>query len=70
VELYQVNLGQVKTTLFKDFLLIPLSKEWLSANDEKPIIFEAKLTKNGKLQLCAELSKLSQRCKEVDTNEM
>ncbi len=66
----QRKLPSVKTTLFKDFLLIPFSKDWLAVNEGKPLVFEAKLTKNGKLQLCAELSKLSQGCKEVDNNEM
>ncbi len=65
----QRKLPSVKTISFKNFLLISLSKDWLAVNEEKALVFEAKLTKNGKLQLCADLSKLSQSCKEVDVIE-
>ena len=62
-----LNLGEVKTTPFKDFLLISLSKDWLAVNEEKALVFEAKLTKNGKLELSASLSALD-GSKRVDTN--
>ena len=64
-----LDLGEVETTISTKFLLIPLSKEWLAVNEGKSLVFEAKITKNGKLQLCAELSKLLQSCKEVDVIE-
>ena len=64
-----IDLPQVKTTSSKDFLLIPLEKSWLNVNDGKPIVFDARLTKNGKLILTGSLSKLV-RTNEVDTNEM
>ncbi len=65
----QRKLPSVKTTLFKDFLLIPLSKDWLAVNEGKSLVFEAKLTKNGKLELSSRLAALD-RSKEVDINEM
>ena len=65
--LKNLYLGKVKTAPFKDFLLIPLSKEWYQANDGKPIVFDARLTLNGKLVLTGSLSKLVST-KEVDTN--
>lgn len=64
------DLGQVQTEVFNDFLLIPLEGRWLQVNDGKPLVFEAKLTKDGKLELCANLSKLSHSSKEVSTNGM
>ena len=64
----ELSLDPVKTRPFNDFLLIPLSKKWLQVNDGKPLVFEAKLTEKGKLELCANLSKLSHNSKEVDTN--
>ncbi len=65
----EIDLGQVKTTPFKDFLLIPFSKDWLVANDGNQIVFDSKLTLNGKLVLVGTLSKLA-RTKEVVKNEM
>ena len=62
-------MGQVQTTPLDDFLLIPLSKKWLFVNEGKPLVFEAKLTKNGKLELSASLAALDSS-KEVSKNEM
>jgi len=63
--LKEINLDSVKTIPLQDFLVIPISKKFLIANNGKQIVFEAKLTLDGKLQLCAELSKLTQSYKEV-----
>jgi len=62
-------MGQVQTTPLDDFLFIPLSKKWLFVNEGKPLVFEAKLTKNGKLELSASLAALDSS-KEVSKNEM
>ena len=61
-------MGQVQTTPFDDFLLIPLSKKWIDVNDGNSLEFEAKLIE-GQLVLCAKLARL-QRTKEVSKNEM
>ncbi len=60
-------LGEVKTIPFKDFLIVPFSKDWLNANNGEPIVFDAKLTLNGKLILTGSLSKLV-RTKDVDAS--
>ena len=65
----ETDLGQVKTTTFKDSLLIPLSRDWLAANDGKQIVFDSKLTLDGKLVLTGSLSKLV-RTKDVDDIEI
>lgn len=66
----EIKLGSIQTKTFDNFLFIPLPKKWLAVNDDRPIDFEAKLTKDGKLELCANLSKLSHSSKEVSTNGM
>ena len=68
VSLKESNLGKIKSHSFSDYQIIAISKEFLHVNNEKPLIFEAKLTKDGKLELCANLSKLSHSSKEVSTN--
>ncbi len=67
--LKNLDFGKVKTSFFKDNLLISLSKDWLAINEGKPLVFEAKLTKNGKLELSASLAALDSS-KEVDNVEM
>ncbi len=64
-----LDLGQVRTTSFKDFLVIPLEKKWLDVNDGKPIIFHAELKLNGELVLASSLAKLAST-KKVIANEM
>jgi len=56
--LKEINLGSVQTMAFEDFLIIGLSKNWIYANDEKPIVFRASLSRDGKLVLTGTLSKL------------
>ncbi|MCH7969007.1 MAG: hypothetical protein IH841_07180 [Thaumarchaeota archaeon] len=65
-----LDLDKTTSHSFSDYEIIALSKEFRHANDGKPLIFEAKLTKDGKLELCANLSKLSHSSKEVSTNGM
>ena len=55
----EINLGIVQTKNFEDFLIIGLSKNWIYANDEKPIVFHARLSPDGKLVLTGTLSNLS-----------
>ena len=64
-----LDLGQVKKTPFKDFLVIPLEKKWLLINDGNPIIFHAKLKLNGELVLASSLAKLAST-KKVIANEI
>ena len=64
----ETKLGSIQTKTFDEFLFIGFDKKWLLVNDGKSIEFETKLTKDGKLELCANLSKLSHSSKEVDTN--
>jgi len=61
-------MGQVQTTLFNDFLLIPLSKKWLFVNEGKPLVFEAKIIESN-MVLSAKLEKL-ERTKDVVKNVM
>ncbi len=65
-----IPLDPVKTIPFKDdFILVAMSKDFLRANDGKQLVFDVKLTLDGKLKLCASLSKLSHNSKDVDTIE-
>ena len=61
------DLGQVQTEVFNDFLLIPLESRWLQVNDGKPLVFEAKLTEKGNLELTARLAALV-NSKDVDND--
>lgn len=63
------NLGKIKSHSFSDYQIIAISKEFLHVNNEKPLIFEAKLTEKGNLELTARLAALV-NSKEVDTNGM
>jgi len=67
--LKEINLGTTKGHVFEEFLIVSLSKKWLFVNEGKPLVFEAKLTKNGKLELSASLAALDSS-KEVSKNEM
>ena len=67
--LKEINLDSVKTIPFQDFLVIPISKEFLIANNGKQIVFDSKLTLDGKLVLVGTLTKLA-RTEEVVKNEM
>jgi len=67
-ELRPIELGNVQTKLFDDFLLIPLSKKWLFVNEGKPLVFEAKIVE-GNVVLSAKLERL-ERTKEIVKNEM
>lgn len=60
-------LDPIKTKPFDKFLILALEDRWLQVNDGKPLVFEAKLTKNGKLELSASLAALDSS-KDVDTN--
>jgi len=57
--LKEINLGIVQTKIFEDFLIIGLSKNWIYTNDEKPIVFHASLSHDGKLVLTGILSNLA-----------
>jgi hypothetical protein len=63
-----MNLGIIKSHISDKAAVIAFSKEWLDANEGKPLEFEAKIEKN-RLVLSANLESLD-RTKEVDTNEM
>ena len=61
------TLGTVKTTEFADYLVLALSKNWLSRNNGEQLEFDAKLTKEGLLVLSSKLARRD-RTKGVDTN--
>ncbi len=61
------ELGKAKTFPFEKHWILAFDNRWLQVNDKKPLVFEVKLTKNGKLELSASLSALDSS-KEVDTN--
>lgn len=61
-----VEVGTIITTQFDDYLIIPLSKQWLSLNDNNPIEFFVEL-KKGKLILSGSLHSMD-RIKGVDNN--
>ena len=63
-----VVLDKITTTRFDDFLIIPISKQWLFLNNEKPIEFSVQV-KEGKLVLSGDLAILD-RTKDVDSNVM
>ena len=63
------RLGNVKTQLFDEFLILGFSKKWLFVNEGKPIEFDVVLTKEGKLVLAANLARTAKTRKVVD-NEM
>lgn len=62
----KITLGRYIAHFFGGYLLLSFSKDWEKLNNNKPIIFEAKI-ENGKLILCGNLARL-QRIKEVDNN--
>ena len=64
----KITLGTVKTTIFNDYLVLGLSKNWLSKNNGQQLEFDAKL-ENGQLVLSSRLSQLD-RTKRVDNNAM
>lgn len=66
----EIRRDKVKTFRFDKYLAIPLSDNWLEANNGKPLEFDAKLTLDGHLVLSATLEKLSDRTKEVDSIAM
>jgi len=66
--LKEIRLNKIKTFHFDKYLAIPLSNNWLEANNGKPLEFDAKLTLDGKLVLEAQLQGLTTRTKEVITN--
>ena len=63
-----IKLGKIKTHLFDNYLTLAISKEWLEANNGKPLEFEATITKEGQLVLSAPVEGLSDRTKDVDSN--
>ena len=65
--LKEISLEAVEAKPYHEFLIIPLEKSWLKVNNEKPLIFEVKITKNGKLELSSRLAALDSS-KEVDIN--
>ena len=65
----EFNLGKFKTEHFDKFLLLGFSEKWLDVNGGKPIVFDAKVTKEGKLVLAVCLTELA-KTKEVDSNVM
>ena len=64
----RIVVGKITTKQFDDFLIIPLSKDWLSLNDEKPIEFFVEV-KEGKLILSSTLASLD-RTRSIVTNVM
>ncbi len=62
-----LDLGQVKSILFKDYVIIPIAKEFLIVNQNNPIIFKAEIALNGKLVLTGSLSKLVSTKEVLDT---
>jgi len=65
-KLKTITLGKYLAHFFGGYLLLSFSKDWEKLNNNKPIVFDAKL-ENGKLIFCANLGRL-QKIKEVDTN--
>ena len=63
-----MNLGTIKSHISDKAAVIAFSKDWLDANDGKPLEFQIKIEKN-QLVLSAKLETLD-RTKEVVTNEM
>ena len=59
-------LESTKTFEFEDLILLGLSNQWKSLNNNDPLVFDVKIL-NGNLILCANLARL-QSTKEVDTN--
>ena len=59
----------IRTKPFDKFLILALEERWLRVNQGKPLVFEAKLSMDGKLEFSARLAKLSGNSKEVDTME-
>ena len=60
-----LKLDNVITNIFDDYLIIPLSKQWLFLNNKKPIEFSVEVKEN-KLILSGSLERLD-RTKDVDT---
>lgn len=67
VSLKESKLGKTTSHSFSDYEIIALSKEFLHANDGKPLVFEAKLTEKGNLELTARLATLV-NSKDVDND--
>lgn len=63
-----MKLGKIKSHISDKAVVVAFSKDWLDANDGKPLEFQVKIEKN-QLVLSANLESLD-RTKEVDTNEM
>ncbi len=61
------NLGRVKVNIFENYLILSLSKQWISLNENKPLEFDIELTKEGKLILSSTLAGLN-KTREVVTN--
>ena len=62
-----LDLDKITSHSFSDYEIIALSKEFRQVNDGKPLVFESKLTKNGKLELSASLAALDSS-KDVNNN--
>lgn len=63
-----MKLGKIKSNIYDKAVIVALSKDWLDANNGKPLEFEARLEKN-QLVLSAKLETLG-KTKEIVTNEM
>ncbi|MCE9616739.1 MAG: hypothetical protein K8Q88_00015 [Nitrosarchaeum sp.] len=63
-----VDLGQTKSHIFDNYLIIALSKTYLKLNHDLPIIFDGKL-EGSKLTLSTNLP-IFDNAKEVDDNAM
>lgn len=63
-----MKLGKIKSNIYDKAVIVALSKDWLDANNGKPLEFEAKLERNH-LVLSARLETLD-RTKEVVSNVM
>ncbi|MCH7967490.1 MAG: hypothetical protein IIB02_08795 [Thaumarchaeota archaeon] len=61
-----ITLGKYRAHFFGGYLLLGFDKDWLKLNNNKPIVFDAKIEK-GKLLLSTNLARL-QSNKEVVSN--
>lgn len=64
-----MNLGTIKSHISDKAAVIAFSKDWMDANDGKPLEFQVEIKKN-QLVLSANLESLDRTKDMLNTNEM